>query len=1011
MRLPKIAIENYQFTVIVFLLLMVAGILSFFTMPRSEDPQFNYSAAMIAIVSPGTTPQDMEKLIIDPIEREINEIDDIFELRSTIEDGLATMRIEFLYGTDPDDKYDDVVSAIAKIRDQLPENISDLRIDKASPTDVSILQLALVSEEASYLEIKKHADALEKKISRASGIKKVDILALPFVEVQVQVDLKRLNALGISLAQVENAISSAAKNIPGGYANAGEKRFTIRSSGDYQSLAEIENTAIVSQQEKTVYLRDIAFVSFGEGLPSYKARYNGKPAVFLSVVQRAGTQIFHVTDEVEHIINAYKKRLPSSIELQTVTKQSDSVAHQLNGFFDNLYQGLLLVAVLSLLFLGFKSAIIIITAIPLSIFIAIGWVDLSGFGLNQMSIVGLVIALGLLVDNAIVVVENVGRHLRLGEAPINAAIKGSSQVAWAVASGTLTTVLAFVPLLMMQNGPGAFLRAMPVTVILTLAASLLIALALTPLLAAWFNNKQSKMTFLQSKLQAFADGPYINTLKRALQYPKTVLSIAVIALLLSLSLFPYIGVSLFPKAEKPMLLINVEMPEGSTFEQTNNVVKEIEKKLAHYPEVTGVASNIGRGNPRIYYNILPLRQTVGFAQLFLTLESGELSMVEPLVDELRQDFSSIIGTEIFVKELLQGPPFDAPIEIQILSDSLEDIQNTSDQVEQLMRKMDGLVAIENPIRRAKVDLQLQIDREKAAMLGINLSQLDDTIRTALIGKQLGVYHDEDGDDYAITLRLSEYPEPSLEILDLLQVPTQQGQLIPLKHIAEMVAIPSIARYQHYDRERMSAVIADVKAGYNTAELTDKIINQLEDLEVADSVHFRIGGEQANRVEAFSGMVKATLLAVMAILAVLVMQFRSLLQPLIVFTAIPFALIGSFLALFLTGYTFSFTAFIGLTSLVGIVVNNAIILVDYANQMREEGMSIREAVAESAHTRFLPIMLTTLTTVSGLIPLTLSGSSMWAPLGWVIIGGLLLSTFLTLIIVPVLYQFFSNLEQA
>lgn len=1009
MRLPQIAIQNYQFTLVFFALLLVMGIASFFTMPRSEDPQFNYSASTVAIVSPGTTPLDMEKLIIDPIEREINEIDDIHFMKSNIEDGLAIMRIEFLYGTDPDKKYDDVVAAITKIRDQLPQNISALRIEKASPTDTSILQIALVSEEASYGEIKKHVDRLEKRISQADGVKRVDIFALPNLEVQIQVDLKRANALGVSLQHIESAVQSAALNIPGGYANAGERRFTIRTSGDYTSLAEIENTVVLAEQEKLVYLKDLAFVSFDEGLPSYKARYNGKPAVFLAVVQRAGTQIFNVREGIESVLTNYQPLLPASIQMQIVTDQSHSVARQLDGFFSNLYEGLLLVAILSLLALGFKSAVVIVTAIPLSIFIAIGWLDIAGFGLQQMSIVGLVIALGLLVDNAIVVVENVGRHLRLGESPMNAAIKGSSQVGWAVASGTLTTVLAFLPLITMQNGPGTFLRSMPAMVMLTLFASLFVALCLTPLIAAWLNDKQDKSTYLQRVLQAFADGPYQALLNKALLYPKTVILTAVIALMLSLSLFPSIGVSLFPKAEKPMLLINVEMPEGTSFEQTDRVVKQIEQRLEKYNDVEGVASNIGRGNPRIYYNILPLRQTVGFAQLFLTLKTAKPNEVENLATQLRQELSNIAGAEIFVKELLQGPPFDAPIEIHIISESLEDIQLASNQVEQLMRNTEGLVGIENPIQRAKVDLQLHIDREKAAMLGINLSQLDQTISTALIGKALGVYHDEDGDDFAIMLRLAEYQEPSLEILELLHIPNQVGALIPLRQIASIIPVPSIARFQHFDKRRTSAVTADIAAGYNTEQLTNEIVRQLPSLDVPASVAFEVGGEQANRKEAFSGMVAATLFAVMAVMAVLVLQFRSLLQPLIVFTAIPFAVIGSFIALFLTGYSFSFTAFIGLTSLVGIVVNNAILLVDYANQMRQEGLSIASAVAESAKTRFLPIMLTTLTTVAGLLPLTLSGSGMWAPLGWVIIGGLLLSTVLTLIIVPVLYQFFSQLE--
>lgn len=1009
MQLPELSVRNHQFTWVLFLLLVLLGVVSFFTMPRSEDPQFDFSAAVIKVVNPGTTPLDMEKLVVDPIESELNELDDLREIKTEVEDGLAVIRVEFLYGTDPEDKYDDVVGAVAKVRDDLPASIVTLDIDKISPADVSILQLALVSDEADYLELKKHAEALEQKLERVSGVKRVDIAALPPLEVQIQVDQRKVNGLGISLDEIYSAVKSAAQNLPGGHANAGDRRFTVRTSGDYESLAAIGDTVVRALNNRLIYLRDIADISLTESLPSYRARLNGEKAVFLAVVQRKGSQIFQVRDGIQQVLDAYQqKHLPAFIQLKNVMDQSLSVKRQIDGFFSNLNQGLILVAVMSLIVLGFRPALVVVAAVPLSIFIAIGWLDLTGFGLQQMSIVGLVIALGLLVDNAIVVVENVARHLRDGDSPTEAAIKGSSQVAWAVASGTLTTVLSFLPMLLMQNGSGTFMRAMPVTVVLTLFASLLVALTLTPLLASKLGSSAGRTTRSQQKMEGFAATIYQGWLNRALQKPKMVLLVSLLLLGASLSLFPFIGVSLFPKAEKPMLLVNIDMPEGSTFEKTDAMAARVENIVRTEPLVIDIARNVGRGNPRIYYNIMPSRQTVNFAQLFVTLKEHELSQVEPLVARLRQQVAGIAGAQITVKEFQQGPAVEAPVEIRVMGEELADIQRVSHDVAAIMEQTPGVVGVENPVGKYKVDLHVQINRDKAAMLGIPLTTIDRTIRTALVGLPMGVYRDDDGEEYDLVLRLSEYPRPEVATFDDIQIMAANGQLVPLLQLANIELETSIARFQHFDTERMARVTSDVLPGFTTEAVTNAVVEKLRAYAWPDGVHFTVGGEQANRKKAFGGMAKALILAVFGIFAVLVLQFRSFVQPLIVFAAIPFALIGALLALFLTGYTFSFTAFIGLTSLVGIVVNNSIILVDYANQMRREGMDQLAAIAASAQTRFVPIVLTTLTTIGGLLPLTLSGSSMWSPMGWAIIGGLLVSTVLTLIVVPVLYRFLGKM---
>lgn len=1007
MKIPELAIKNYQATFMAFALLFVVGVAAFFTMPRSEDPHFDFPSNIVLVVAPGTTATDMEKLIVDPIESEVNELDDLNFIRSNIEDGMASLHVEFFFGADGEKKYDDLVAAINKVREQLPANISAIKVVKLNPSDVSMLQLALVSDQADYRELKRHAEALEKQMERVAGIKRVDIDALPQLEVQVQVEQAKVNALGISLAEIAKAIDSAAQNIPGGYVQAGERRFTVRTSGDIESIEQLEQTVVRARGNSIIYLRDVAHVSFTEGLPVYKARFNNQKAVFLSVVQREETQIFTVRAALEQVLAAYKERLPESIQLKIVADQAESVDYQVSGFLSNLNEGLVLVALTTLLVLGFKSSMVVLTAIPLSIFIAIGWVDLAGFGLNQVSIIGLVIALGMLVDNAIVVMENIGRHVREGKTGLEAAIAGSNQVALSIVAGTITTVLAFVPIVMMQNGPGAFVRAMPVTVIFALVASLLVAMAMTPLLSTRLGQSINYAPWLQRKLQAMADGFYTRNLNKALRRPKTTLGIALALLLGSLALFPFIGVSLFPKAEKPMLMVNIDMPDGAGFEQTDAMTRRVESLVRRHEVVDGIAANIGRGNPRVYYNTSPTRQKVSLAQLLVTLNTRDADAAEALVASLRQDFALIAGAKVTVKEFMQGPAIVAPIEVRVLGENLEDIQKSARAVALLMEKTPGLMAIENPMDANKVDVRVDINRDKAALLGIPLDTIDHSIRTALVGTPLGLYRDELGDEYQITLRLSEYIEPQLATFEDIMLPSATGQLVPLLQVAQIVPEGSLARFQHYNTERMASVLADVAPGYVTARVAKVLKKELDAYAFPEGVYYRMGGEEAGREEAFGGMGQATILAMLAILAVLVLQFKSITQPLIIFVAVPFAAIGSSLALFLTGNTFSFAAFVGITSLVGVVVNNSIILVDYANQMRLEGKSLQQAIADAAHTRFIPILLTTVTTIVGLIPLTLSGSSMWAPLCWVIIGGLSVSTIMTLMVVPVLYQMFSK----
>ncbi|MBV1879850.1 MAG: efflux RND transporter permease subunit [Pseudomonadales bacterium] len=1040
MKLPEIAINNTQFTVVVLLLFIFLGLFAFFTMPRSEDPQFDFAAASIQVAYPGTSPLDMEKMIVDPIEKALKELDDVNEIQFSIADGLANGYVEFNYGTDPEDKFDDVQQLLAEIRDQLPLDLTRLEAERNSPTEVSILQIALISDSADYSQLALEVERLEDSLEWVNGVKAVETWGYPEQEVQILVDLDHLSQYNITLSTLNQVLSEAGKNIPGGYVNAGSRRFNVRTSGNFKSLQQINSTVIKQVDNQLIYLKDVATVSLGPELPTYEARFNGQRAVFLTVAQRAGENIYQIMDDLKHKLTQFEQTLPTSIKAEIVLDQTISVSRRVDGFFTSLLQGLVLVVLISILALGIRASLVVALTIPLALLMAVAMIDFSGFALQQMSIVGLVIALGLLVDNAIVVTENISRHKKFSNTR-DASINGAAEVGWAIVSGTITTVLAFLPLAYLQSDVGSFIRSMPITVIFSLIASLIIALSITPLIASRvLSDKPQSGTTAALKNDPVINGNPSKTIgtnnlgnnfnsanlnsenrdsanlvsfdkfsrthsqfiRRCLQRPLLVIAIALSLFVASISLFPMVGVSLFPKAEKPQFLVNITLPENSNFNATKIIASEVEDYLLTLPEITGVATNIGHGNPQIYYNEFVRGESPNFAQLFVQHTLLPLTDSEALVNRIQQQFGNYVGARVVLKEFQQGSGFNAPIMIRIIGENFDQLEQLAAQVANIIRMTEGTTNVIDPFETTRMELQVAVNRDKSALMDVTLNTIDNIVRTSLAGAKIAIYRDANGEDYDVILRTNNGGEASLDDFERLLVANKSGLQIPLRQLAELQLESVPAYFQHHNSARSLEVTADVQSGYVTPPITNEIVQQLAKITLPAGYHFEISGEQEERTEGFNGMIKSLVIALMGIFAVLVLQFRSFTQPLIVFIAIPFAITGAIVALFITGHTFSFTAFLGLTSLMGIVVNNSIILVDQANRIRDTGVHLAEAIIEATHTRFRPIILTTLTTIGGLLPMTLSGSTMWAPLGIVIIGGLIVSTLLTLILVPVIY---------
>ncbi len=1023
MGLTRLAIENYQFTIVVVVMLVLSGIISFFTMPYSEDPPVSQAGTTVTVIYPGANPTDMEQLVIDPVEEAVNELDDIHSIESSMGDGIALVAVRFLTGSDPDEKYSDVTEKVNTIRDELPDGITNLDTWKWSVSDTNILQVAIVSDSVSYAQMEKEAERLKKKLVKTQGIREVETWAYPEQEVRVTLDLDKMSRAGVSLNQLFGVIQSANVNIPGGDVDIGARSFNIQTSGSYRSLEDIADTVVHSTGRQIVHLKDIADVHFDYKDEEYRARFNGKRAVFVTATQKEETNIFSIFRDIKPAISEFERQLPESMSLHYVFDQSMSVNVRVRKFADNLIQGIMLVGVVVLLSLSFRASIIVMLAIPISIAIGIGFVDLTGYGIQQMTITGLVIALGILVDNAIVVTENTTRFLRMGFDRKESAIRGTNQISWAIVSATATTVLAFIPIIMMRDVTGEFIRSMPLTVVYTLSASLFIALTFTPYLSSKLlkleeaSHEEGRSRFsdvvrwLPSRVQAFQEqfirGPYRKVLNLALSHNKSTLVISLAAFIGSLALFPLIGVSFFPKAEKPQLIINVTAPKGTSLDKTDEVAKYVESVLSSREEIKHYATNVGHGNPRIYYNVLSKTRDMAHAQFFIELEKYDREMMSNLLDDLRGEFADYPDARIDVKELEQGPPVEAPIAIRIIGERLDVLKDVSRDIENIISSTPGTINVDNPLTTSKMDLHVRIERRKAGMLGLQLLDIDRTIRTCIAGMPITKYRDPEGEEYDISVRLPVESKTSIADFDKIYLTSVTGAQIPLRQVASFEFRSSAQEITHRDLDRSTTITADVLGDYSTGKITNEIISRLDEYDWKPGYRYEVGGEAESREESFGGMGKAIVIAMVGILAVLILQFRSFIQPLIVFAAIPLAIIGSILALLITRNTFSFTAFVGLTSLVGIVVNNSIILVDYTNQLRRQGKDLVPALKEAGETRFRPIIFTTATTIGGLLPLTLAGGTLWAPMGWTIIGGLFVSTVLTLIIVPALYKTLSR----
>lgn len=1006
MKFTSFFVKNYQLTLVLFLMIIVVSVTTVMNMPRSEDPELNPPQFPIVIIYPGTSPQDMEELVVKPIEKKVSELDNIKEIKTTINDGVAVMEVEYKYSSDVEAKYQELVREVNGLRSTLPQDIYKIEIRKVTPTDVNVLQVALVSENASNEKMKFYAKELKELLEKEKTLKKVEYWGAQEQTIRIDLQLDKIAKLNIPINYVIGNIQSEAANIPAGSIRAGEKLFNIKTSGKYKSIDEIRNTVVFSANGNVTRLKDIADVNFSDEEQKHIVRLNGHRAVLVTAAQKEGENIAKTQKAYLPLLKRFEKTLPPNIDLIKNFDQADNVDRRLSGLGIDFLIAIGLVLI-TLLPLGNRASLVVMVAIPLSLGLGIVALNAMGFSLNQLSIVGFVVALGLLVDDSIVVVENIERWLREGHSKTFAAIEATKQITLAVIGCTATLIIAFLPLVFLPEGSGEFIRSLPLAVITSVFASMLVSLTIVPFMASRMlkSDHNPEGNIFMRGLKKLISGSYTKLLDKALARPWATLALALGLFVASLGVFQIIGFRIFPTSEKPQFLVNISMPLQSNIEATDKLARKVEKVLAQEDDITYFTTNVGKGNPRIYYNEIPENEKADFAQIYVQLKKDmNAKEKRKMILKLREQFNAMAGARIEVKDFEQGPPVEAPVAIRIVGDDLDTLRTLASRAEAMMKKIDGAIYVKNDVDLMKSDLRLNINTEKSRSLGILTADIDKTVRLAVSGMELGQYTNEKGDDYDIVVNAPKDKFATLKTFDDIYVNNAVGTPVPLKQVADMEFETSPTTIKHLNKERYVLVTAFNREGVLAEKIINDFMAQEAKLNLPEGYSIQLSGEVESRQEAFGGSFGTVVIAtIFLFIMVLLLEFKTFKSMLIVLSVIPLGIIGGVLMLWATGNPLSFVAIIGFIALAGVEVKNSILLVDFTNQLREQGMELNEAIKQAGEIRFLPIVLTSLTAIGGLIPIALNSNPLISPLALVLIGGLISSTILSRIVTPVVYK--------
>lgn len=1029
MKIVDLAVDRRISVYVLVLILVITGIYSYIVLPRESAPEVIVPVIVVATHYQGVSPEDMESLVTVPIERKLSGLKGVDKIISRSLESNSTVTIKFVADTDIDDALRRVKDKVDQAKQDLPDDADDPVVSEINLSELPILIISLTGN-MDLAILNELADDYEDRIEAIKGVLDVQKIGGVEREIQIEVDPDRVAEYGISAADLIQVTLLENVNTPGGSMDLGEGKFMMRTPGEFRTPEELTGLVVKQGPSGAVYLRDVAVVKDGFKDVTSLSRVNGKPSVTLTVSKRAGENIIHIADEVKRILEEEGHRLPAGVSAAITWDESEFIRDMVNDLENSMLSGLVLVVAVIMIFLGFVNALFIGLAIPLSMFVAFTVFYLSGITLNMVVLFSLTLALGMLVDNGIVVIENIYRHMQQGMDSVAAAKRAAAEVAWPIIGSTSTTMVAFVPMFFWPGIFGDFMHYLPTTVCVTLAGSLFVGLVVNPALAGQF-MKTKALPFEGSHS---ARHPFVRNYERflrlALRWRSVTIVLAVTLLVaITADFFSTAQVQFMPTSEPPQAEIDIELPEGSNLAASDEYVRAVENLLApDAPYVDNIIANVGsqgvdlngggatRGGSSTHLS----RVSLDFPKL-----ANAKVMPSKIIEDVRKSVKGITGAQVRVDQMKMGPPTGPPVNIELSGDDYETLAGLAREVQQAIKNMPELTDIRDDYRRGKPEVRVIIDREKAWKMGLNTQFIGLTVQAAIDGRKAGEYREGD-DEYDVMVRFPKSFREDIMNIENMRFTNLAGQTVPFSAVARVETGAGLGQITRINRKRTVTVSAQVQGDRQSVEVLKDVRAKLKDFKLPAGYTMSFTGENEDLEKTQSFLLRAFVIALLLIALVIVAQFNSVLQTFVIMTSVALSLGGVFLGLYIFKMPFGILMTgIGCISLAGVVVNNAIVLLDFINQLRARGVPLEDAVVQAGIIRFRPVMLTAGTTILGLVPMALGISfdfktfrwtnggetaQWWGSMAVAVIFGLAFATVLTLVVVPTLYTYAVNVSE-
>lgn len=1022
MYLSRLAVKRPVTIFMIVLIILLLGTVSLSRLGLDLFPDMELPYAVVITSYDGAGPEEIETLVTRPIEEAVASVDNVQEVMSVSREGLSMVQVGFTWGTDMDYASLDIREQVGFIEAMLPSDAGDPIVFQFDPAMMPIKVLTLSGPQGEA-ELRKIAeDVLKPRLERLEGVASVGLAGGLEREIRVRLDPVKLHGYGISADSVVSSLGAQNVNRPGGTVEQSRYEYLVRTMGEFTSMEDIQNVLITAPTGGSVRLGELALVEDGYSDINQKTFMNGQAGVGIALQKQSGTNTVMVAETIEKEVTALERDLPHDTSITTVMDQSVFITGAIENIGRNAAVGALFAVFVIYFFLrNFRSTFIIATAIPISIIATFILIHFGGLTLNLMTMGGLALGVGMLVDNAIVVLENIYRHRQQGGRSGESAVKGASEVANAIIASTLTTMAVFLPIVFVEGLASQIFSEFAMTVAFALLASLAVSLSFIPMLSSKMavkiekensgeaNSKVREKILESSKaFQNRLTNFYRSVLEKVLRFRLKVVVGVTAIFIASLMLIPFVGAEFIPRMDTGEFEVEFELAHGASLSETEDMGRRLESIIMEYDEVEHLYLSIGAGSMDI---MLGTEGQSNVGQIYANIGSvtkRDIS-IDQMIEELRQRFSEIPGLDSSITAEGGMPLGDAaPVSIEIKGDEFEVLEELGRNITSLVESVEGTREVTFSMEEGRPEVQVVVDRDKASSYGLTSSQIAGAVRTSLTGSVASLYR-EDGDEINIRVESLSEGRRDMESVRSLLIGTPGGTAVPLSAVADFKMAEGPTSITRDNQIRSAYVNADI-TGRDLGSINEEIMEKVDELILPEGYTVDFGGEMREMMDAFGDLTLALLLAVVLVYMIMAAQFESLMHPFVIMFTLPLAVIGVVLGLFVTGRTFNVPAFIGVIMLAGIVVNNAIVMVDYINQLRRSGMNRREAILEAAPIRLRPILMTALTTILAMLPLAIGigeGAEVQAPLATVVVAGLIFSAFLTLIVIPVVYTFMDD----